>query len=192
MCVSAADQHQVHGRKSDTNLSNTQCTWSPGSLHLLFPLQTLSCWANAGTAPGIHLALLCASLTETLIHIGDGAATATFSTSCWCLFTLTAKVEPIMILAAGTDYRRCCIQTACPSSLLMTLGLAPAPSCRQKPVPLGHSGEEEETGVRVSALSSLYPWVLPDVPTPAVRAGMGFLFLPGFTGSFKTRIFFLE
>lgn len=80
-----------------------------------------------------------------------------------------------MILGAGTDYRRCCIQTACPSSLQMTLELPSAPSCRQKPVPLGHSGEEEETGVHVSALCSAYPQaaVLPEISSPVSHTGRG-------------------
>lgn len=110
-----------------------------------------------------------------------------------------------MILGAGTDCRRCCIQTACPSSLQMTLELPPAPSCRQKPVPLGHSGEEEETGVHVSALCSAYPQaaVLPEVSSPVshtgrgVRAavitgGHGTLLFGDFTRSVTTKILFLN
>lgn len=49
-----------------------------------------------------------------------------------------------MILAAGTDYLTRCVQTACPSSLQMALGIPSAPSCREESVPLGHCGEEEE------------------------------------------------
>lgn len=46
MRISTANQHQIHRSKSDINLPNRQCMWSPGSLHLLFPFQTLSRWAS--------------------------------------------------------------------------------------------------------------------------------------------------
>lgn len=62
-----------------------------------------------------------------------------------------------MILAAGTDYFIRCIQTACPSSLQMTLGLPPTPSCRERSVPLDDRSEEEEEGARECAVQHLSP-----------------------------------
>lgn len=98
-------------------------------------------------------------------------------------------MEPI-ILASGTDYLMRYIQTAYPIFSQMTLGFPPAPSCREKSVPLGHRGEEEE--VHVSALCSISPQaeVLPEVHSSC--EGLNIWFFDDFTRSFITDMFFLK
>lgn len=66
-------------------------------------------------------------------------------------------MEPITILAAGTDYFICGVQTACPSSLQMTLGLRATPSCRERSVPLDDRSEEEEEGACECTVQHLSP-----------------------------------
>lgn len=62
----------------------------------------------------------------------------------------------------------------------MTLGLPPAPSCRQKPVPSGHSGEEEERGCMWVHCAASNP-----KPQSCCERGDGYLFLRRFHWVFQ-------
>lgn len=84
--ISTANQHQIPGAnlyKPPQQAVHVVTRFSAPAVSLSDPLP-LSITAQLMQAHpmGSHLALLFASLTDTLIHIGNEAATVTFSMSC--------------------------------------------------------------------------------------------------------------